>query len=264
MSALGTFSGKRRRRTINFFPHYPKRRRVMRYGPVWRMGREIVAASNREAFARGRSRTSGYYGRYKYGLSATNPEMKFFDGAGTLGGADINTAGNIAEDSLHHVAAGTGEQNRVGRKISLRKIHIRGTYVLTPATDQTKCSAIVRTIVYLDKQCNGSAATVTDILESAAWHSFNNLANKSRFRILLDRKTKVRSEAGAYDGTDDQYGINQNMYEWHINVNLPIEFNSTTGAIGEIRSNNVGLLMITNGSARVTTDYKWRVRFFDC
>ncbi len=121
----------------------------------------------------------------------------------------------------------------------------------------------IRVIMYQDRQCNGATAAVTDILESADWQSFNNLSNKSRFRTLMDRSYQLNFQTLASDGAGLVSSGNFVMEDTFFKkCNIPIEFDSTTGALTEIRSNNIGILLISqNGQVAFTS--KIRLRFSD-
>ena len=116
-------------------------------------------------------------------------------------------------------------------------------------------------IVFIDRQANGTAATVTDILETQQYNSFNNLANSSRFRILYDKRHDMSYMNTTNASNDDVDGTSISG-SFFANVNLPIEFSSTTGVIGEIRSNNIGLLLISQ-SEQGYLEGRVRVRFSD-
>ncbi len=123
---------------------------------------------------------------------------------------------------------------------------------------------IVRVIVYLDKQCNGAAATVLGILETADFQSFNNLANKGRFRILHDNNVDLNYAAMGGNGTThDTLGVNHS-YQWYKSVNIPIEFDNSAddGTLATIRTNNIGVMLVgVNGTAGFGS--KMRLRFTD-
>ncbi len=204
----------------------------------------------------GFTRRAGFYGRF-----GTGGELKFHDI--DIDDAAIASNGNIAEDSCNAIAQGVTEVTRVGRKCTIRSINwrftIQGTIQVNTATP---ANDTVRVILYLDKQCNGATATVTDILESDDIHSFNNLANKGRFRTLMDRTYSVAViVATGSDATAEWKGgiVDDTFFK---KVNIPIEFDSTTGAITEIRSNNIGLLLL---SVAGTSSFasKMRLRYSD-
>ena len=218
-----------------------KRSRGIQYGP----------------FLPGRDRVSGYYGRY----NAVAGEKKFFDG--TITKNSIAQTGAM-EDSLVEIAQGTTEKTRIGRLVRVHSLHVRGQFELDSTATSGNASDRVRILFYVDKQCNGAAAAVTDILEAATIDHFRNLANSRRFYILLDKTINLNQTGAAYTGAavttlQLEKGF---KYDKVFKKPLAIEYDSTAGAITEIRSNNIGCLLLTsNGLADFTCNY--RVRFTD-
>lgn len=200
---------------------------------------------------RGYVRTTGYYGE-------GSDEMKFHDL--DINDATVATGGTISAPSCLLIAQGAGESQRIGRKCVVKKIGWRFTLSLPDQVALAPHADIVRVILYLDKQCNGAAATTTQILEVDQYQSFNNLANKKRFRTLMDRTYDLNAIAGAYDGADDknwQRNVSDSFYK---DCNIPIEYDGATGAITEIRSNNIGVLLV-GVNAQAIFASKMRVRF---
>ncbi len=209
----------------------------------------------------GFARTGGYYGRFKgRRASGLAPELKFHDLA--IDDAVIATGGTIVEDSCNGIAQGVTESQRIGRKCVIKAIHWKMNIALPNTSVPNETSDTARIILYLDKQCNGATATVAGILEDADYQSFKNLANKGRFRTLMDRTYDLNSQSGAYDGTNDQFGEHTVTDEFHKQCNIPIEFDSTTGAITEVRSNNIGVLSIS-GTGKASIFSQMRLRFAD-
>lgn len=189
--------------------------------------------------------------------------MKFHD-------SDLNDAviasGGVITDSLNHIVAGTGENERVGRKCTLKKVfwtgHVTLPEVVAAATPGPYDR--VRLILYLDKQANGATvANTTDILENAVFDSYRNLVNSGRFVILCDKKitlnypTLASAGAGSYSHT----AISR-PFSLFKNINVPIEFSGTTGGMSEIKSNNLGVLVFSeNGIAGLVSTV--RLRFSD-
>ncbi len=209
---------------------------------------------------RGYVRTSGFYGRY----AGAGAEKKFFDTTKAL--TTTATAGTIFDNSLNIVPEGNGESDRVGRKITIKDIYINGNFKIPSTATAVDTSDCVRIIVYQDKQTNGAAAVVTDILASADFRSWNNLSNKNRFLIHMDKKMAMAATAGSGRGSTDtlSYGENQRWWKMYKSVNIPIEYDSsaTTGAITTQRSNNVGVLVISE-SAKSSIGYIARIRYTD-
>ncbi len=217
----------------------------------------ITRARGIQPSQRGYLQTSGFYGRYARNGSV-GAELKFHD-------LDIDDAvvainGNIAQASCNLIAQGVTESQRIGRKCTIRNINWRYEIVLPNAQNMTSVLDTIRVILYVDKQANGAAATVTGILESDDFQSFNNLANKGRFTVLMDRTHAINATAGAGNGTANDVAGRQANYTFFKACNLPIEFDSTTGAITEIRSNNIGVLLLgKQGFAGFNS--KMRLRF---
>ncbi len=208
----------------------------------------------------GVTRTGGYYGRYAGGSG----ELKFHDV--DVDDAVVAAGGNIVNSgTVIVIPQGTTEKTRVGRKCTLRSLHLR--YLLTlPEQDAVATPAngdTVRLIIYLDKQCNGATIAVTDLLESDNIHSFRNLSNSSRFVVLCDKIHNVNYAGMASDGAGIvSQAATTNNYTWNKKCNIPIEYSSTTGAVGEIRSNNIGIMLVGN-SGVVGWFSQWRCRYSD-
>ncbi len=208
-----------------------------------------------QKFRRGLDRRN--VGNYKF---KALQEKKFFETSLTAVAAQ---AGTII-DSINHVAQGTAENERIGRKITITNINIRGKF-FTPAggVNSTQASHEVRYILYLDKQCNGATATATTILETAATKSFLNLANSSRFVILQDLFFHINLQTQHTDAT--HFAQAQKTHKYNKRCNIPIEFNDVAGVIAEIRSNNIGLIVLASENDPNGTAYSGtcRIRFTD-
>lgn len=145
-------------------------------------------------------------------------------------------------------------------------------FLIASETDMTAgstgCHESVRVIIYLDRQCNGAAATALDILASDQYNSFRNLGNVKRFKILYD---KLRTyNTGAYaagNGTaNDSHNV-VHTYNQRVNLKvfIPIEFDgTTTGALSTIKSNNIGILLWSKHGGRMKMETSlMRTRFMD-
>ncbi len=209
--------------------------------------------------ARGFQRTAGFYGRY----SGSMPEMKFHDL--DIDDASVAANGNIAQASCNLIAQGVTESQRIGRKCTIKSINWRFRTQLLPTAVSNATGTMLRVILYQDKQCNGATATVTGILESDDFQSFNNLANKNRFRTLMDRSYDMNATSGSGRGSTDTLAFGETNCNdtFFAKCNIPIEFDSTTGAITEIRSNNIGVLLVTPDGTLLSFTSKMRLRFSD-
>ncbi len=208
-------------------------------------------------FRRGHDRTSGFYGGGKY-AGGSNMELKFFDL--DLNDPVISAAGTVT-DTINGIGQGTTEIDRIGRKCTIKSINWRFQISLPPGTAVSTTNDTVRVILFLDKQCNGATATVLGIIETADFQSFNNLANKSRFRTLMDRSYQLNASLSGNGTTVDSAEVVEND-AFYLKCDIPLEFDNTTGAITEIRSNNLGVLLISEGGL-ATFGSKIKLRFSD-
>ncbi len=187
-------------------------------------------------------------------------ELKFHDV--NLDDAVIATTGTVTA-SINLIAQGTTESERDGRKCTISKINWSYNIVLpeldavaTPANGDT-----VRVIMFLDKQANGAAATTADVLETTDYQSFKNLSNSSRFLTMYDKVHTINYRTLASDGagvvSSGKVTMNGSFYK---QCSIPLEFSAATGAITEIRSNNLGVLLISQEGV-AAFDSKIRLRF---
>lgn len=203
----------------------------------------------------GYTRTGGFYGRFGKG-----GEQKFFDTALSF---LIDSTGEVpATGQLCLIPQGVTESTRVGRKCVLKSIQGKMQLLYQPgASGLATTSGVI--YVVLDKQCNGAAAAATDVFEAAAnLHlQFHDLANSQRFVVL--KKMKYTMFPGA--GATTAYNNGMRIIEFYKKCNIPLEFSSTTGAITELRSNNVFMLAgcDANSDDQTTVIGNVRVRFSD-
>ena len=216
-------------------------------------GRSRYTVSKRK---RGYLRTGGYYG------FPTGGELKFIDAF--LGATNCVTGGTVF-GIMPAIAIGTGENDRIGRQIMIRRFHLRFLIKLQDTTNPLNTTNTVRCLFVMDRQVNGATPAVSDILNISDWQSFNNLANSHRFRILSDKLYTINCTAGGYTGTSD-IGFAKSM---HGSISLPkmaqcpIEYSANTGVISEIRSCGFWFLVIAEKSISTTIEWASRWRFSD-
>lgn len=220
--------------------------------------RSYSGASKKTTSTRGTagySRTGGYYGRF----GGSGGELKFFDTALSF---NYDTTGEVpATGQLVLIPQGVTESTRVGRKCVIKSIQMRGFLTYSPGA---AADAFVGVVMYLvqDTQCNGAAATVTDVLTSnALGTALRNIANSERFKILKSWRWVFNATAGVSTAYDGQ----KKNFEYYKTCSIPLEFSSTTGAITELRSNNLFLLAGSDGGGDdlVSMTGNCRVRFSD-
>ncbi len=219
-------------------------------------GRQARRASKRRAYRRGAlavpgyTRTVGYYGR--------TGEVKFHDV--DLDDAVVAANGTVTA-SINLIPQGTTEVTRIGRKCTITSIGWKFDMTLPVSANAAGVSSDhLRVMLILDKQCNGAAATALNVLETDDYQSFNNLANKGRFQTLMDREYDLNYITAAGNGTANDWAEAITSDSFYKKCNIPIEFDNTTGAITEIRSNNL-FVLLEGRSGVVGFASKIRLRF---
>ncbi len=195
-------------------------------------------------------------------LPALRAESKFHD----VTIIDVLVDLDEMQVPLLTIPQGTTEAERIGRKITITSIHMYAILSLNPQIDLQKGSELYRVIIFQDKQANGALPVTLDLLETTFVESFRNLANSSRFTFLYDEFHTLNAHAGAGNGTSN---TTVNMFaphiQFHKECSIPIEYDNqeTTGLINTIRSNNIGLLLLSFTGSLGAFDARLRFRFTD-
>ncbi len=225
-----------------------------------RVTRTIAAVRARRArrirpAQRGFVRYGGNYGRY----GGNRQELKVH---GVSVDDAVVASAMAVSGSLLTIPEGNGEEQRVGRKINIKKISWRYTISLPTTATANDSSDIVRVMLVLDKQANGANATAGDVLATTDYQSFNQLANSMRFQVLMDKTYSIISGSGSGRGTTDtlSYGGAVLCAQWHKKCNIRIEYDTTatTGVITSIKSNNIFVIL---GSLRGAAGFESNMRF---
>lgn len=194
-------------------------------------------------FKPGYNRTSGFYGRYNQ--PGGGSEIKFLDTAMSQAGfasdTDLAIPGTGGQICL--IPQGVTQSTRVGRCASVKSIQFRGVIALESTNGGSislKTDDVFYMILVLDKQANGAAAAATDVFTTAtAKQRMINLANSSRFQVLKTITKRLTAGNETDVGVTSQPADAQVPVEFYHRCNIPLEFSSTTGAITEIKSNNL-------------------------
>ena len=90
------------------------------------------------------------------------------------------------------MANGTDFTDRIGRRINVVSVQVRGYYI--PDYTTPPCQPqMARLMIIEDLQTNGVIATPADILQAVTVSSFMNLNNRDRFRVLREEIMTVGS-----------------------------------------------------------------------
>lgn len=217
--------------------------------------------TKKRKYVAGVSRVGGYYGRY----SSFKPEMKFHDVEYTL---QLDTTAEVlpgggTSTGMNLVAQGVTEKTRVGRKMIVKSIHLKG-WVNYPSNAAGGSPGLVKIALVWDKQANGAYPSWADVYEIDEPYSPRNLANSQRFVILKEFYFSLSSTAGSGNGTTDKFSGQSKIIKYFKKCNIPIEFDSTTGAITEVKSNNLLLIADAKGQDDTIIGHLHsRIRFTD-
>lgn len=155
---------------------------------------------------------------------------------------------------LGDISQGTSETQRVGKRVRLVSLSLRG--VLAWGTAAPVNPLVVVILVVYDRYPTGSLPAVTDILEYGAPLQQNKAVNATRFRIVMRR----------------MYGVSFTMqipipFEEFIDLKgMHTQYSSATnGSLANIREGALYLYALGNETAPYTScatlDFTWRLRF---
>lgn len=182
-----------------------------------------------------------------------------------------NTTGSFT--LLANPTLGSDFNNRIGRKVLLKSVYVRGRVVTETASAGTEAfvpAQQTRMILFIDMQPNGAAPAVTDLLVEALPSSQLNLNNRDRFKILTDRtycfdpyyvdsSTATETFASA---PNQIYNVKK-----YKKLNLEMIFNATNGGtIADINSGALYMFWIgsrASGATDANAIVSTRVRYAD-
>ncbi len=194
-------------------------------------------------------------------------ELKYKDvshasaATGTMSTAVFNTV-------IATLARGDTAQTRIGSKVFLRSLFIKGVLELDAGTNDEPIR--FRIMVIVDHQSNGAVPTVAEVFDLGATDdisSFRMLQNTKRFSVLYDKTNLINHVAGAGNGTTDNYNEVDRLWSFYKKFKNPlkIQFKSPDaagGADADILDNNVFVAIAVN-TARGTDRWESRIRFTD-
>lgn len=156
----------------------------------------------------------------------------------------IDTTGEVVNTPILIIPQGSGPSQRVGRKIVVRSISIRGHLRLVPAAATVGYAGICLFLV-LDTQANGTYPNFLDVFTSEqAQAAHPNLENSDRFRILKTWRVALHSSAGV----SGAYNRATHLVEYYRKCSIPIYYSGQVGTIDEFRSNNIFFAVGSAGS----------------
>lgn len=210
-------------------------------------------------------------------------ERKYFDSQLVTSSisAVTTTFSNAMKDpptinTLFLPVPGTGISDRIGRRVAVHSIKIRGEIELANVNDasagtQAYGAAIFRLIVVQDKQTNGAQMSSGTLIDSGTgtlpWDMFQSTATFGRYRVLKDKRLVLQNpNFGADLSNYDRNGLNR-IFDYTIKFRKPviIHFNATAGgSVADITDNSFHVLCgASNASGSPNIQYKVRTCYTD-
>lgn len=217
-------------------------------------------------FRRGRDRTGGTWGRFK---APPSQEKKWHDTVREINVTNalqlLGTTAAPTVVSINLIPQGDTAITRDGRKCQLVSYYCCGTLKTTVAA-QAVYHGYYKLWLVQDTQCNGANCLAADVftIDTGGTPSLvhRNLENVERFRIIDCCRFQVNPPAT--NGGSELNGTTT-YFECQGKLSVPLEFGGATGAITEIRSNNlfwIGLAdTLTQGSSVAAIKLFTRLRF---
>jgi len=196
------------------------------------------------------------------GLQLAPGELKSVDVF--LNGEDLSSTGSVI--LLNGIARGDDISERIGRQVTIKSIEING-FVKPKAPEAGVEPETVRIMVVYDRQTNGAALQVAQVLASAAPAANRvivpkNLENRDRFLILRDMKF------GLAAGESVNFMAAPKVVKFYQSLTLPMTFNGgDAGVVADITTGSVYMILLSSaavGDAHMPTAHMaTRVRYSD-
>lgn len=166
------------------------------------------------------------------------------------------TVGTGVLTLLNASQAGALPTNRVGRRIKMTSVLLRGQVTMAPTSTG---GTPIRIIVFYDKQTNKLAPGVTDLLDANDISAKGNLGNSHRFRVLKEIVIPCVGTAGPQSAYINEYFKLAGLETEYID-------GTGSGDITDITSGSLYACVFTHtsiGTATLQSDLQTRVRFVD-
>lgn len=203
------------------------------------------------------------------GFTFPVPEKKYKDM--TLATLPVNTTGHF--QLLNGTVMGTTYNDRIGRKIRVKSVYVRGIVgqesAITTITSPINASGqLARMIIFADMQPNGAVPALTDVLFEANGCAQLNPNYRDRFKILCDKQWAFGRFM--YDTTNGIAMADNCQFpvKKFKRLNLDTTYNAgNAGTIGDIATGALYMLWVGSETAGTDVDGVFfgtvRIRFYD-
>lgn len=183
---------------------------------------------------------------------------------------------------MNETVTGAGFFNRIGSKISMQNVYVNGFIVLSSSNSGVVPEDYLRVMIVYDKQANGAAPALTDVLANYDYNgatttsalSGMNMNNRDRFLMLADERIYLPSvgvdgvNAGFTTLTPDPNKSDTYILKRFIKLrNLEGLYKASGGGIGDIATGALWLITVTQnvavGQTAWTLVVNGRLKFYD-
>lgn len=163
----------------------------------------------------------------------------------------------VTQRIVHNeVPQGDGPSDRDGRRIAISRIDVRlRWFVNASATSPFLDQALVRVIMFVDKQTNGAVCADSEPLQSfpapdvTGIEQFYDLSQvPSRFTILADKTYRLQDPATVYTGVASAIGLRTGVMRLShaFRTALQTNFIGTTASVNNIQDTSIHVIVCTN------------------
>lgn len=234
---------------------------------------QYAAAQKRRRLSVQRQTSAGAIVTQPAAWQPVTTEIKAVDGI--VSNYLFRTPPNTSIALLNGIQTGAAFYNRVGSRVEMKNLHLRG-YIQSAATSVT---TNLRMLVVYDRQPTGALPVVSDILQSrdqtgataTNGDSEINLDNRDRFIILRDKQyyappctntAGVLTNGPSFPSTDQEWDINEFIKLKGLGVHFKSSSSPTT--VADIATGAVYVMFVsTTSDSCWNVNLLWRTRFYD-
>lgn len=254
------------------------------YSSKFKAPRRSTYGMSASAMAIGRRRASMRAFRAGYGTVARTRgvygqgEMKYFDSflsataiaEGTAWtGTELDPATLL---TLFVPIEGSAINQRIGRKVTVKKIKIKGLITTAASPDNVDMlnAPCIRLLLVQDMQTNAAQMQGEEVMATPGGATtaltsltFQNLANFGRFKVLKDKMLRPSVITAGTDGANTTSQITgQIPFKWNINypAGCEVQFNAANGGTIADIVNNSWHIIGTKSNANFDTNIHYQCR----
>lgn len=183
----------------------------------------------------------------------------------------VNTTGSIT--LLCFPVTGADQNARIGRKIQIKSVYVRGAVfsdfaTRAPVAAEANPTQQGRMIIVWDTQPNGAVMTIAQLLNTATPLSMLNLDNRDRFKIIKEKVFHFGPSAIGAAGVAT-YAVSPQSanIKCYAKMNHSMQFNAVNGGtIADVTSGALYMVWIGTtvaGANDITATVSTRVRYSD-